>query len=162
MSDSSLPPFGSNAARHTFLFDQSAWLIGGVYINEKSVSVDVEGECQILHRDGRWFNELNLELKIDDNREYRNIQYKTLYEYGPVESVQESSTWHASNALLGRLQGILVFVDDTIISSYQNMSGNIRGVEIFRMKSEFEYHCRGALFEAGKRSSSWILRYDRG
>lgn len=162
MAESKLVSISSKVGRHTMLFDQSLWLISGVYINEKSVSVNVEGECQIVHRDGRWFNELSLELKLEDNREYRNLQYKTLYEYSPVESVQETSTWHAFNALLGRLQGILVFVDDTIISSYQNLGGNMRGAETFRMVSEFEYQCRGALFEANKRSSSWALRYDRG
>ncbi len=148
--------------RHTYLFDESIWLIGGVYINEKSVPIDVEGDSLISHREGRWFNELNMELKVDHSREYRNVQYKTVYEYVPVESVQESSVWHASNALLGRLQGILVFVDDTIFSSYQNINGSIRGIETLRRISDYEYQCRGALIEAGKRSSSWILRYDKG
>lgn len=148
--------------RHTFLFDESVWLVSGSYINEKSVSVEVEGDCVISHRDGRWFNEFNIELKADDSAQYRNLQYKTVYEYDPIDSARESSVWHASNALLGRLHGVLVIVDDTILSSYQSANGSVRGMETLRLISEYEYQCRGALFEAGKRSSSWVLRYDKG
>jgi hypothetical protein len=162
MPESVISAEPSNLNRHTYLFEEAIWLIGGVYINERSIPIDVEGDSVISHREGRWFNELSMELKVDHSREYRNVQYKTVYEYAPVESVQESSVWHASNALLGRLHGMLVFVDDTIFSSYQNINGSIRGMEILRKISDYEYQCRGALIEGGKRSSSWILRYDKG
>ncbi|MCI0653379.1 MAG: hypothetical protein L0Y39_02715 [Methylococcaceae bacterium] len=155
-------PFEVPEFAHSFPFDESIWLVSGLYINEKSVSVDVEGNSVISHRDGRWLNELSIELKTEDNREYRNCQYKTVFEYTPIESTLEPSVWHASNVLLGRLHGVLVFVDDTIFSSYQTSNGNIRGLETMRRISEFEYQCRGALMEGGKRSSSWILRYDKG
>ena len=144
---------------HTYLLEESRWLLGGVYINEMSVSVDVEGDSLISYRDGSWFNELKMELKTNDSAEYRNLQYKTVYEYQAIESLQDASAWQGSNALLGRLHGILVFVDDTILSSWQTSNGCIRGMESLRQISESEYQCRGALFETGKRSSSWILRY---
>ncbi|MCI0653093.1 MAG: hypothetical protein L0Y38_03600 [Methylococcaceae bacterium] len=159
MPDSTVPALAPAPQRHRYLFDESVWLVSGVYINERSLSVDVEGESVIRHRNGCWFNEVTMELKAEASAEYRNLQYKTVYEYTPIESERESSVWHASNDLLGRLHGMLVFVDDTILSSYQSTNGSIRGMETLRIISEYEYQCRGALFEAGKRSSSWILRY---
>lgn len=162
MFESALPAEVPAFAGHTFLFDESVWLVSGIYINEKSLTVDVEGDSVISHRNGHWLNEVNMELKTEDNGKYRNRQYKTIFEYTPIESTLESSVWHASNPLLGRLHGILVFVDDTILSSYQTSNGKIRGMETMRKVSEYEYQCRGALTEAGKRSSSWILRYDKG
>ncbi|MGH8556489.1 MAG: hypothetical protein ACRESZ_03310 [Methylococcales bacterium] len=162
MSEPALAFADANDRKHTFLFDESVWLVSGIYINEKSVSVEVEGDSVISHRDGSWFNEVSIELKIEDNRDYRNHQYKTRFEYSPIESLMEPSDWHASNAVLGRLHGVLVFVDDLILSSYQNTNGNIRGMESMRRISEYEYQCRGALIEGGRRSSSWVLRYDKG
>jgi hypothetical protein len=147
--------------RHTYLFDECVWLVRGIYINEMSVPVDVEGRSLIVHRADRWLNEVMMELKAADSAQYRNLQYKTIHEHTPIKAEGESSTWHASNPLLGRLQGVLAFVDDTVLSSFQNSSGNIRGMESLLRISEYEYHCRGALFESGKRSSSWILSYNR-
>lgn len=158
MPDFAVPVVAAMSKRHTYLFDESVWLVSGVYINEKSISVDVEGDSVISHRNGRWFNEVNMELKAEHSTQYRNLQYKTVYEYAPIESVREASVWHASNALLGRLHGVLVFVDDTILSSYQTTNGSIRGMEALRLITEYEYQCHGALFEAGKKSSSWILQ----
>ncbi|MGH8556592.1 MAG: hypothetical protein ACRESZ_03840 [Methylococcales bacterium] len=162
MSEPAIPFEVPEFAKHTFLFDESIWLISGLYINEKSVPVDVEGNSVISHRDGRWLNEVSIELKTEDNREYRDRQYKTVFEYAPIESTLEPSAWHASNVLLGRLHGVLVFVDDTILSSYQTSNGNIRGLETMRRISETEYQCRGALMEGETKSSSWVLRYDKG
>lgn len=149
-------------ARHSYLYDESTWLVSGHYVNEKSVSIDVEGASVITHGDQYWFNEVTMELKTKNSGEYRNLEYKTVYEYTPIDSGIDSSIWHGSNALMGRLHGVLVFVDDTILSSYQTTSGNIHGMEAFLRVSATVYQCRGALFEAGNKSSSWVLRYEKG
>ncbi|MGR9107566.1 MAG: hypothetical protein ACU843_11610, partial [Gammaproteobacteria bacterium] len=150
MRDYGFPASAPNPIRHSYLLDEAVWLVSGVYINEKSVSVDVEGESVITHRDGRWCNDLTMELKTEDGAEYRNLKYKTLYEYAIIESLHEPSPWQASNAVLGHLHGLLVFVDDTILSSFRNSNGSIRGIESLRQISEYQYQCRGALFESGK------------
>lgn len=161
MPEAELAFLATENARHTFLFDESLWLVSGIYINEKSVESEVEGGSIVSHHDGIWRNEFSVILKTQDNREYRNHQYKTVFEYTPVESLLEPINWHASNAVLGRLNGTLLFVDDMILSFYQTKSGNIRGIENMRRISETEYQCRGTLIEGGRRSASWILRYDR-
>ena len=161
MVDSRVLPTQSETPRHTYLFDEGVWLVSGVYINEKSVPVEVEGESTIHHRDGRWLNEINMELKAANSAQYRNVQYKSVYEYAPVEAAHQVSAWEASNAALGRLHGTLLFIEDMILSSYQTSNGSIRGMETMRQITENQYQCRGALFERGERTSSWVLLYDR-
>lgn len=147
--------------RHQYFFDAATWLVNGTYINEKAISIEVEGTSVVTHKDGHWLNKVSMELKAINSGEYRSLEDKTIYEYGEIGADEDSLAWRASNAIMGRLHGVLVIVDDTILSSYQTTSGSIRGVESYHRVSSSEYQCRGALFEAGNKSSSWVLRYDK-
>jgi hypothetical protein len=146
-------------AGHSYFVEESSWVVSGVYVNEKSVPATVEGESVVTQRGDRCFNEVAMKLSPTEGEDYRNLEYRTVYEYAAVETGADSTAWQASNDLLGRLHGVLAFVDETILSSYQTTSGSIRGVETFVRISANEYRCRGALFESGKKSSSWALRY---
>jgi hypothetical protein len=144
---------------HSYFVDESSWVVSGTYLNEKSVPVTVEGKSVVTRRGDLCFNEVAMKLSPPEGEDYRSLEYRTVYEYAPIETGTDSTVWQASNDPLGRLHGVLAFVDEMILSSYQTTSGSIRGVETFLRISANEYRCRGVLFESGKKSSSWALRY---
>ncbi|GEM_PF-996086 len=151
----------NNDPVHSFLLQPVNWVISGIYRDEKSVPISVRGQCAISHHEALWLNEMTMELMPENREKYRNLEYKTIYEYKPLESGMDSSSWVASNPSLGKLHGFIVIADDAILSLYQSSNGNLRGSETLIKISDRQYQCRGALLESGVVSSSWILQYDR-
>lgn len=88
-------------AGHSYFVEESSWVVSGVYVNEKSVTATVEGESVVTQRGDRCFNEVAMKLSPTEGEDYRNLEYRTVYEYAPVEAGADSTAWQASNDLWG-------------------------------------------------------------
>ena len=147
--------------RHTYIFEEGVWTACGIYINDAGVGVDVRGRSVVVHQDELWVIELNMTLLPVEDREYRNLDFKTVYEVKPIVCETDATDWITYNQSMGRLSGKITVVHDSILSMYHTTNGMIRGMESLLKISNDRYHCRGALFERGRRTSSWFLQFER-
>ncbi len=147
--------------QHTYLFEEGLWAANGIYINEPGDQVDVQGNSIITHHDDNWVIELTMKLVPTDQSEYRNLDFKTVYEVQPIIAATDAMEWVTHNASMGRLNGLMTVVHDSILSTYQSTNGNIRGTETLIKVSDSQYQCRGALFEGARRGASWFLSFTR-
>ena len=147
--------------QHTYLFEEGLWAANGIYINEPGDQVDVHGSSIITHHEEKWVIELVMELMPKDHSEYRNLEFKTVYEVQPIRVLTDATEWVTHNPSMGRLNGLMTVAHDSILSTYQSTNGNIRGIETFIKVSDGQYQCRGALFEGARRGASWFLVFTR-
>lgn len=161
MQERDVSPAPVSSPDHTFLLGEGEWRVSGEYIDEQGVPIQVQGSSSVIHYEDAWVNECIMELMPDNRGDYRNLEYKTIYEYRPLASNRDCTPWTASNPSLGKLHGELVVADNVLLSIYQSTNGNVRGSETLIKVSDRQYQCRGALIEGSRKSSSWILTYNR-
>ncbi len=143
-------------ADHAFLFEEGLWGARGYYIDSIGVPYPVEGESRITHEGDCWINDSWMRIPADPPVEYRNR-----YVITPFEEGTDCTAWISNNPALGRLRGMFVLVDDTILSVYGTEDGRLRGSEALFRVSSILYRGRGCLMEGEKKISSWSVELKR-
>ena len=143
--------------RHTFLFEEGIWAVSGEYIGQNGVAVSVEGSARITHEAMVWRNRGVMTLIQPSG----NVDIKNDYEIVPFEEGSDFSAWRAENPALGKLSGLFVVVDDSIISTISSEDGKVSGIEYVRKVSENHYMSRGFIFRGEEKLSSWAAELVR-
>jgi len=137
--------------RHTFLFDEGVWAVSGEYIGQDGAVVPVEGSARITHSSVLWRNQGVMTLVQPGG----NIEIRNDYEIAPFEEGRDFTAWRAENPSLGKLTGLFVVVDDSIISTISSEDGQVSGIEYLRKVSDDHYVSRGFIFRGEEKLSSW-------
>lgn len=137
--------------RHTFLFEEGLWAITGEYAGHKGVVVPIEGSARITHSPGVWRSRGVVTIVQPSG----DVEIRNDYEIVPFEEGSDFTAWHGENPALGKLNGLFVVVDDSIISTIASDDGKISGIEYLRKVSEDLYKVRGFIFRGEEKLSSW-------
>lgn len=143
--------------KHTFLFEEGLWAVSGEYTGRDGTSVPVEGSARITHEERVWKNQGVMTLIQPEG----NIEMRNDYEIAPFAQGREHTAWRAENPSLGRLSGLFVVVDDSIISTIASEDGRISGIEYLRKVHDDLYMSRGFIFRADEKLSSWAAELVR-
>lgn len=137
--------------RHTFLFEEGIWAVSGEYAGQNGAVVPVEGSARITHSASVWRNQGGMTLVQPSG----NIEIRNDYEIAPFEAGRDFTAWRAENPSLGKLTGLFVVVDDSIISTISSEDGRVSGIEYLRQVNENHYKSRGFIFRGEEKLSSW-------
>lgn len=137
--------------RHTFLFEEGTWAVSGEYAGQNGAVVPVEGSARITHSTLLWRNQGVMTLVQPGG----NIEIRNDYEIAPFEEGRDFTAWRAENPSLGKLTGLFVVVDDSIISTISSEDGQVSGIEYLRKVSDDHYMSRGFIFRGEEKLSSW-------
>lgn len=143
--------------RHTFLFEEGIWAVSGEYTGQNGATVPVEGSARITHEARVWRNRGVMTLIQPSG----DIEIKNDYEIAPFEDGRDFTAWRAENPALGKLSGLFVVVDDSIISTISSEDGKVSGIEYLRKVSENHYMSRGFIFRGEEKLSSWAAELVR-
>jgi hypothetical protein len=143
--------------RHTFLFEEGIWAVSGEYTGQNGAAVPVEGSARITHEAMVWRNRGVMTLIQPSG----DIEIKNDYEIAPFEDGSDFTAWRAENPALGKLSGLFVVVDDSIISTISSEDGKVSGIEYLRKVSENHYMSRGFIFRGEEKLSSWAAELVR-
>ena len=143
--------------RHTFLFEEGIWAVSGEYTGQNGATVPVEGSARITHEVMVWRNRGVMTLIQPSG----NVDIKNDYEIVPFEEGRDFTAWRAENPALGKLNGLFVVVDDSIISTISSEDGKVSGIEYLRKVSENHYMSRGFIFRGEEKLSSWAAELVR-
>lgn len=137
--------------KHTFLFEEGLWAVSGEYTGQDGQVFPMEGSARITHEDGLWRNQGIMTLVQASG----NVEIRNDYEIAPFEQGRDHTAWRAENPSLGRLSGLFVVVDDSIISTIASEDGRISGIEYLRKVHDDHYKSRGFIFRSDEKLSSW-------
>jgi len=137
--------------KHTFLFEEGLWAVSGEYAGRNGAVVPVEGSARITHSPTLWRNRGVMTLLQPSG----DIEIKNDYEIAPFEEGSDFTSWRAENPALGKLNGLFVVVDDSIISTISSEDGLVSGIECLRKVSDDLYKARGFIFRGEEKLSSW-------
>lgn len=137
--------------RHTYLFEEGLWAVSGEYAGHDARTTPMEGSARVIHKPGLWQSRGVMNLSSPEG----NIEISTDYEIIPFEAGKDYTAWRADNPALGRLTGLFVVVDDSIISTIGSEDGRISGIEYLRKVSDDQYASRGFIFRGDELISSW-------
>ncbi len=103
---------------HTYLFREENWDAAGVFTDAAGRSQPVDGAATITHPPDLWH--LDARMGTIENR----------YRITPFAEDRAITSWTSENAILGRLEGRFVIVDDAILSTFDSVDGRYHGVEV--------------------------------
>ncbi len=138
--------------RHTFLMEEGYWMATGEYFDQFGNAVPVEGSARVIHGKELW---KSLGVMRLNGQEIENN-----YDIRPFEEGKDYTGWTSSNPL-GKLTGLFVIVDDSIISTISSEDGQISGIEYLVKVSDYHYRSRGFIFKNGEKVSSWAAELVR-
>ena len=139
--------------KHTFLFLEGIWIAQGHYLDDMDRALPLEGKTRIMHMEGLWINEGEMEIKAGD----KPIKIYNRYEIVPFKVGRYITTWESLNPDLGTLLGQFVVVDDTLISTCCSKNGEYTGTEFLLKVSDMHYKNRGVFFKGNDKISSWNI-----
>jgi hypothetical protein len=143
--------------KHTFLFEEGIWVVSGEYTGQNGAVVPVEGSAKISHEARVWRNQGVMTLVQPGG----NVEIRNDYEIAPFEEGMDYTAWRAGNPSLGKLTGLFVVVDDSIISTIASEDGKVSGIEYLRKVSGDHYKSRGFIFRGDVKVSSWAAELVR-
>ncbi len=135
--------------RHTFLFEEGFWVATGEYFDSVGRPVALEGTARITHGKGLWKSRGVMRLASQGGADIENN-----FDIRPFEG-RDHTGWTSMNPALGRLTGLFVIVDDTIVSTISSEDGRFSGIECLQKVSDFHYRTRGFIFKGDEKVSSW-------
>ncbi|HEY4706176.1 MAG TPA: hypothetical protein VII64_01870 [Thermodesulfobacteriota bacterium] len=139
--------------RHTFLMEEGYWMATGEFFDQFGEAIPVEGSARVTHGKEFWRSQGVMRL---NGQEIENN-----YEIRPFEEGKDYTGWTATNPALGKLTGLFVIVDDSIISTISSEDGQISGIEYMVRVSDYHYRSRGFIFRNGEKVSSWAAELVR-
>lgn len=143
--------------KHTFLFEEGIWTVSGEYTGQNGAVIPMEGSARITHAENIWKNQGVMTLVQAGG----NIEIRNDYEIAPFDEGSDYTAWRSDNPSLGRLTGLFVVVDDSIISTIASDDGKISGIEYLRKVNEDLYVSRGFIFRGNEKVSSWAAELVR-
>lgn len=138
---------------HAFLIQEGVWNTEGKYIDAGGKAFASKGRLRVVHGRGVWALQSALAVDYPD----RPLEYLNRYEMIPLGPGASSTSWTSDNSALGRLKGLLSFVDDSIISEFRSEDGRSRGTEFMVGEPGGIYRNRGYILRDGEMLSSWSL-----
>jgi len=142
--------------RHTFLMEEGYWMATGEFFDQFGNAIPVEGSARVTHGKELWRSQGVMKLDGQGGQEIENN-----YEIRPFEEGKDYTGWTATNPALGKLTGLFVIVDDSIISTISSEDGQISGIEYMVKVSDYHYRSRGFIFRNGEKVSSWAAELVR-
>jgi hypothetical protein len=138
---------------HTFLLQEGVWIARGHYLDDMEQILPLEGTVRITHLEGLWLNEGQAEIKMGENP----VKICSRYEIIPFEEGRNRTTWESVNPDLGIMQGQVIIVADTIISTCRSEKGEYTGAEFHIKVSDVHYKNRGIFTKGNDKLSSWSV-----
>jgi hypothetical protein len=142
---------------HSFLLREGSWEAKGEYRDRNDIMLPFDGRTEILHTADLWLNRGNLRVGGDPVH-----QFGITREVVPLADGAEHTTWVSHNPHLGILRGNLAVTPDYILSLFTSADGHYCGTEYLFRIDDGVYRCRGILFAAKERFSSWSAELRRG
>jgi hypothetical protein len=140
------------AMQHSFIFKPWKWSATGACFTADGTSTTVRSAAVVQHGPVVWL--------IDGWMEWRdgsNAAVKNTYKVVPIQPGGAVTTWTCENPVLGKCNGTLTIVDNSIIMEYQSETEDYHGAEFLLHISDEMYLNRGALFKKDKLVSSWAV-----
>lgn len=137
--------------KHTFLLEEGFWVATGEYFDSAGRPVALEGTARITHGEGLWKSRGVMRLASPG---WAGAEIENNFDIRPFEG-RDHTGWASMNPALGRLTGLFVIVDDTIVSTISSEDGRFSGIECLQKVSDFHYRTRGFIFKGDEKVSSW-------
>ncbi|WKZ33107.1 MAG: hypothetical protein QY316_01475 [Thermodesulfobacteriota bacterium] len=143
--------------KHTFLLEEGFWMATGEYFGMHGEPVAMEGTARITHGEGLWRSRGVMRLKEPGKD---GMEIENNFEIRPFED-RDHTGWTSMNPALGRLTGLFVIVDDTIVSTISSEDGQFSGIECLQKVTDYHYRTRGFIFKGDEKVSSWAADFVR-
>ena len=137
---------------HAFLLTEGFWVGEGEYYDEYGNVYSAVIQSETTNREGVWINDWILKVFFDEP-----VAIANRYEIEPFSPGKNSTSWKASNRILGNLRGCLVVFGDSILSLFRSEDGRYSGTEWLQMVGEETYRSRRVLLDGGRVFSSWSV-----
>jgi hypothetical protein len=138
---------------HTFLFEEGLWKAEGTYLYGSTSIIPAEGFIRIVHEEHLWVTEGVLKLLLACPVEFQSRQHVE-----PFQAGRDFTFWTSEDPNIGPLNGKLVIVDDSILSTYDSADRSYSGVEYLVQTNSTVYLNRGFVFKDNQKLSSWAIR----
>lgn len=136
---------------HTFLFQEGRWQAFGVFIDSNGRKVDLTGYADITHASDRWLNHSKMVVALEPP-----VTFENRYQIVPLRPGQLETRWSSVNPDVGRLEGFLSVVGDSLMFEYGTDDRLHHGSEYLRQLDGIRYVNRGVFYSGGRRASSWL------
>ena len=141
---------------HTFLFEEGHWIATGIFLDNQNNQLQARGEMHTTHQNNTWLHESIMYVEVEQSTEFVNCSQIT-----PFSKDKDTTVWKSYHSVLGTLEGKLILVSNTLISSYQSQNNFYSGTECFIMLDSDCYENKGLLFTEDGKVSSWLMRLIR-
>lgn len=138
--------------RHTYLFEEGTWRIEGEYISADGGAAPLAGKSRIIHAPDAWDVSGQMTIRLAQDATFENH-----YTFQPMTPDQLEAQWSSINPSLGRLEGHLAVVGDSLLLRWHTAQGDSFGMEYLQWIEAGHYIDRGAMFSGGMRISSWSV-----
>ena len=142
--------------KHTYLFQEGAWVATGYFIDESGRNIPVGGESRITCAGNKYEIKSHMTAKHDDSKQFENN-----YEVWQPNDGDDFTEWVSLNSAIGKMRGKFVVVAESILSIFRSENGIYSGSEYLRRVDDTTYENRGFLFEGEKRLSSWVIELSK-
>lgn len=144
------------ALEHGYLLSEGIWGVEGEYRDRHGRHASLRGRVETRHLTDMWLNLRTIHLHGDTH-----LELNTAYEIVPLKANTRSTTWVTADPRIGSLDGLLEITPEYILSLFSSTDGRYSGAEYLLRSGDDCYHCRGIIFAAGERWSSWSAQLVR-
>jgi hypothetical protein len=141
---------------HPYLMTPATWHARGRYWDDQNRAVAAQGSAELRHHADMW--ELVGELRLLGPSP---VAFTNRYRIAPAPAEAQLLRWRSDNPALGRLEGVFVLVDDTILVQGGSADGRYHVVETLTLAGERQYRNRGALLSGDVRLGAWAMELTR-
>lgn len=138
--------------RHTFLLQEGVWVATGEFFDRRGNPVPMDGSARVTHGSDMWRSRGVMRLQRPGGG---SMEMPNDYEIRPFGEERDFTGWTSENPFLGKLTGLFVIVDDSIISTISSEDGRVSGIEYMLKVSDCHYRSRGFIFKGEEKISSW-------
>ena len=143
---------------HTFLLEEGLWATKGEFFDQQGNPMQMDGSARITHGEELWRCQGTMRLEQMGGGV---VEFQNNYEIKPFEEGKDYTGWASSNPVHGKLAGLFVIVDDSIISTISSEDGTVSGIEYVVKVSDYHYRSRGFVFKDNEKISSWAAELVR-
>ncbi|MFB5661943.1 hypothetical protein [Alteribacillus sp. HJP-4] len=139
---------------HTFLFQESTWLVKGLYYDNNENKIKAEGQINIIHDPQTWY----IEQKYNLYHPEKEVIHTTNFSVSPIEGLDESAALSTYHPEQGSINGTIFIMENTMMLKYKAENSDFNSVEMLTQLSTEVYECKGFCIEDNIKKSSWSLR----
>jgi hypothetical protein len=141
---------------HTFIVQPGRWRAEGKFIDGTGLEIAAAGEAVVEHADERWLNRSSFSLEDEAHTNVANA-----YEIVPLADGAAATTFRSVNPALGVLVGQLALIDEVILMTFADASGEVHGSESLARLEQDRYRDVGMMFHGDQLVSSWRFLLQR-